>query len=552
MNKAIDTNLKANENKHYCTIETAAFDIYFIIMLVLKGLGFTSGNVYQAAVVLASLCLAFKALIGKYNSVQKAVLLSITMFAVVCWRSSNDMGTLFCISLVAAMKGIEKKHAFRLGAVVWTISFVVLTLSQLLNIGTRDFVIHSKFGLGYIIRWALGYSHPNVLQIAYTVLVFYWMYLVHPDDSRSLLYDKKTLLSIILSALGAVYIFLYSFSTTGFLMYFIYLFTLLYLENRRRAGAKRGKTEKLLMVSIFPACVLLSILGPVLLKGTAFDAINRLMNTRPALSRIYLTEYGVSLLGRDFSFLPARITLDCSYMYLLMHGGLILFLLFTVGYFLLIKWTVSQKSSWENSNEIAMLISFSFTAMSEPFAFNTSYKNVTLIFLGYYLYHISEHCGVGKAWVSGLQQIGERKVYILDMWELLIQFKEKLCHIARRYKVAVIGTGTIAAVIGMSIFLSNSRPLKQAVARRISCETDDAMESVYYTEKEINALREDPSTIVLNYKDEEDPMLLFDNSKMFLLEKIRGGVSSAIWIGTGAAIILCMAITFVERPKTKT
>ena len=551
MNRVTTENQNENANKHSCTIEMIAFNAYFIIMLVLKGLGFTSGIVYQTAIAVAFLCLACKIAIGKYNNIQKVVILAVTILAVFCWRSSGDLGTLFCISLIVSMKNIGKEHVFRIGAVVWTASFIALTLSQLLNLGTRDFVIHSKFGLGYIIRWALGYSHPNVLQIAYTTLVFYWMYLVHPDSSNPLHKDKKTILPVLFSVVGTLYIFLYSFSTTGLLMYLIYIFTLVLLEKRRRDGAERREAEKLLIALIFPVCVILSTLGPVILKGQAFDVINQLMNTRPALSRYYLTTYGVSLLGRDFSSLSANITLDCSYMYLLMHGGLLLFLILIIAYFCMIKWTVDQKTTWKNNNEIAMLVSFSFTAISEPFAFNTSFKNVTLILLGYYLYQVSAPYGVEKAWIPILSQIGEKEVSIPNTWARFVQFKERICHAAKKYRFPVAGIGTAAAVIGMAAVLIGGYSATRAIARRISCETDLSSTSVYYTEKEIDALRKDPEVLVLNYEDEDDPMLMFDNRNMFILEKVRGGISAALWIGIGSSVLVCCAMILIDSAKEK-
>lgn len=551
MNIVIANNQSKCTNKHRSTIEIIAFDAYFTIMLVLKGLGFTSGIVYQTAIAAAFLCLACKIAIGKYNNIQKTIILAVTVLAVLSWRRSGDLGVLFCISLVVSMKNIGKEHAFRVGAIVWTASFIALTLSQLLNLGTRDFVIHSKFGLGYIIRWALGYSHPNVLQIAYTTLVFYWMYLAHPDSSKPLHKDKKTILPALFSAVGTVYIFLYSFSTTGLLMYLIYIFTLVLLEKRRRDRAERRGAERLLIVLIFPVCVILSTLGPVILKGPAFDVINQLMNTRPALSRYYLTTYGVSLLGRDFSSLSANITLDCSYMYLLMRGGLLLFLILIIAYFCMIKWTADQKPTWKNNNEIAMLVSFSFTAISEPFAFNTSFKNATLILLGYYLYQVSAPYGAEKAWIPFFSQIGEKKVSILNTWAWFVQFKERICHAAKKHRVTVAGIGTAAAVIGTAAVLIGGYSATRAIARRISCETDLSSTSVYFTEKEIEAFRKDPGVLVLNYKDEDDPMLSFDNRNMFTLEKIRGGISAALWIGTGSAFLLCSAMILVDSAKEK-
>ena len=42
---------------------------------------------------------------------------------------------------------------------------MIQVITQLLNLRARDFVIHNKYHLGYVIRWALGYSHPIDYQL---------------------------------------------------------------------------------------------------------------------------------------------------------------------------------------------------------------------------------------------------------------------------------------------------------------------------------------------------------------------------------------------------
>jgi hypothetical protein len=106
-------------------------------------------------------------------------------------------------------------------------------------------------------------------------------------------------------------------------------------------------------------------------------------------------------------------------------------------------------------------------------------------------------------------------------------------------------------VIGTAAVLIGGYSATRAIARRISCETDQSSTSVYFTEKEIEAFRKDPEVLVLNYKDEDDPMLSFDNRNMFTLEKIRGGISAALWIGTGSAFLLCSAMILVDSAKEK-
>ena len=527
------------KNTITCTIEQFLFDLYFIIMLLLKGMGLTVGKLFSLLLIVAMFVAALKVLSGKYNAVQKIIIICLCTLALICWRHSNDMSVFFCIPLVISMKDVDKHHVFKIGAVVWPFAFLLQISSQLLNIRQRDFVIHSKFGLGYVIRWALGYSHPNVLQIAYTVIVFYLFYGLRHDDQKQIVHDHNFRNSLLLSLVGAIYIFLYSFSTTGLLLYLIFIVILCILEIKRRAGRKRDYLENGILFLVFPVCIFLSVLGPLILTGRAFNIVNKIVNTRLSLSRTYLTEFGITLFGRDFSFMPAGITLDCSYMYLLMHDGVIAFGIMTVGYLLLMRDTIKAKPSFENSVEIAILISVAFTAMSEPFAFNTSFKNVTLLFLGSDLYRRTSKMGKERAWLPIFSRLAEKHICLPDVSKIGTTFRILLEIIRNQYRKAIV-VGIVTAFIGGIAFACLYREPKEFLARRISCDTDESSVSLFYSQKEIDNLETQPGIVILNYKDESDPMLSFQEGNIFLMERIRGEVSSCLWVAAVAVFLFSL------------
>ncbi len=520
-------------------LELVLFDLYFTILLLIKGLGMTDGTIYRIGIVLSFAFVFGKILIGKYNPIQKAGIFLLILLSFICWYSSRDLGLPICIALVLSMKDISIKHAFRVGSIVWTAAFTVLIVTQMLNLFPRDFVIHSKFGLGYVIRWALGYSHPNVLQIAYTVIAFYLFYGLRHDDQKQIVHDHNFRNALFLSLFGAIYIFLYSFSTTGLLMYLIFIVILCILEIKRRAGRKRNYLENGILFLVFPVCIFLSVLGPLILTGRTFDIVNKIVNTRLSLSRTYLTEFGITLFGRDFSFMPAGITLDCSYMYLLMHDGVIAFGIVTVGYLLLMLDTIKAKPSFENSVEIAILISVAFTAMSEPFAFNTSYKNVTLLFLGSDLYRRTSKMGKERAWLPIFSRLAEKRICLPDVSKIGTTLRTLIEIIRNQYRKAIV-VGAVTALIGGFAFACLYREPKEFLARRISCDTDESSVSLFYSQKETDNLEKQPGIVVLNYKDESDPMLSFREGNIFLLERIRGEVSSCLWAAAVAVFLFSL------------
>lgn len=538
------------------TVEQCLFDIYFIIMLLIKGLGFTDGPIYKAGIVLATGVVAVKILVGRYNAVERAAIILLTALGMLDWYVSRDLGLPICLFLVLAMKGVDKRHAFKVGAVVWSGTFVLQILTQLLNLRARDSVIHPKLGLGHLIRWSLGYSHPNVLQVAYTVLVFYLLYVVRPAEGthrKSLIDDRRLRIALILSTAGMIYIAFYSLSYTGVLMYLVFVVFLVYNEWNRYCLRRRTIWENVALQAVLPLSVLFSIVVPLIYSIKEFRLLTDTFTSRIKLSSMFPHDYGVTLLGRDFSHLKANYTTDCSYMHLLMHGGLIFLIVFVVLYVALIRGTLHDEPSWENSVEISMLMSCVIAAISEPFAFNTSYKNVTLLLLGGWLYTVTAHLGERRAWMCTLAQMGDRTIALPDLWCMMMNTCRRWLQILRRHlRMAMIATSVIACVSVM-VFVVTARWPREVVASASLFNGIDYSNVICYTQEEITALENEPDIWVLNYKGPEDLMFCLETegSNLVRLEQVRGVFSAALWSAAGTLLVLTTVWDIADRRQCK-
>lgn len=94
--------------------------------------------------------------------------------------------------------------------------------------------------------------------------------------------------------------------------------------------------------------------------------------------------------------------IDCSYVYILMYYGIILFAIISIGYFV----TIRREVKLMRRKELAIMTGFLVAGMSEPFMANLSFKNLTLIFIGECYYVI-------------LKELQEKKP---DIW-----WNKKLC-----------------------------------------------------------------------------------------------------------------------------
>lgn len=343
--------------------------LFFAIMLFAKGIGLYEGmRSFRLCIIAAFICFVVKICLTEHTVGELIQMLVLMALGVLAYRNSGEMAAFIYVLVVVGMKHVPVKRVFKTGAAVWTAAFFSTIILALLKQIPDLALVHSKLGLGHIIRWSLGYPHPNVLHISYVILLAFFFYLAN-------LNRKQLVIATVLLYAGNFYIFLYSVSYTGLILTTVYLLANLYFNLRREFSG----IEKILIQCIYPVCALLSVLGPVFIKGKLFDIFNKMMNTRWNLSRYFLTEQKISLFGTRFTDLPDKdYNIDCSYVYCLMYYGIILFAIISIGYFL----TIRREVKLMRRKELAIMAGFLVAGMSEPFMANLSFKNLTLVFIG--------------------------------------------------------------------------------------------------------------------------------------------------------------------------
>ncbi|WP_130836657.1 hypothetical protein [Lachnoclostridium sp. Marseille-P6806] len=533
-----------------CTPEELLFYIYFAVMLLCKGLGLVDGPLYRLCLAGSSLLVLAKLLVDKYTAAEYALSVLLLALGAAVMLSSHNQGVLLCVLPVVAMKHIDLRRCCREAALFWGGAFVLRVLTQLAGLGSRDFVIHDKLRLGYVIRWALGYSHPNVLMIAYVVLLFYLGCTLRPEGRELWRFLTAALL-------GGGYIFLYSLSVTGLLFLFIFLALAFLFDavRRREERVQSGRqgtghpsallaAERLLIRLVFPAAAGISVIGPLTFKGRLFDFFNRLLNTRFFLSKYMLTRENLSLFGRDL--FDATLTLDCSYTNLLISGGSIAFVLMAAAYLLLIHDMIKDMDTAEGCFAMAGTLALLVAGMSEPFLFNTSFKNATLPFMGCYLYRRLARSGGREYRIIRLPEmlraLIRRKTAELSVWIMKKQLR--LRDAALRLRAALLRRKGAAAALflagalcGVWAGLCLVRVPSVVYAPRSSSTADDTRKNLYFTREQVAALEQTQGAAVLGYRDEMTPMQEFADPGLARMERLRAAGSLALAGGCAGLLI---------------
>ena len=152
-----------------------------------------------------------------------------------------------------------------------------------------------------------------------------------------------------------------------------------YLQLRKKISI----FEKILLGAIFPACVLLSVTGPLFLHGKAFLLLDQVLNTRLTLAKYYLKPEYISLFGRRLSEITsAQLTMDNAYVFCLIAYGIIPF----IGVCILYMYMIVRLLKQDETVMLAVVLALAAAGLTEPFLFNTAFKNIAFVLIGQEIY----------------------------------------------------------------------------------------------------------------------------------------------------------------------
>lgn len=494
--------------------------LFFSILLFAKGIGLYDGQfIFKIALLAAGICWLLKMLLTSYSKREAVAVLALLLLSSVIYGVSGEKGLLLYVMMIVGVKNIPVKRLFAVGLGVWTVSFgslFFLTAAQLID---SPFKVHEKGG-ELIIRWGLGYSHPNVLHVSYLLLCLLAGYL---------LADRMKLKWLLLLMAGNFYTFLYSVSFTGFIAVTFYLVLCAYWMYRKKIGV----TEKILIGSGVGFCVLFSMLAPIMLQGELFEIVNRLLNTRLRLSRHFLTNYPVSLLGRRLSeIINSTVTMDNSYVFAYVIYGIIAFVLLIAGYSAII-WRYCKR---QKGKELCVILAILVAGVTEPFLFNTSFKNISLVFLGELLFSSTEYqkqYGIG----SKYDKIIDLSVQIFTHTALWLK------NFVKGKSIKIAGLALAGFITGVAVSMIFVQEPERIVVPRNQSDLDET----WYVELNLWEDQIEEADVVFGSAGQEE-LWLGLTGRATELEKLRKLITGGVWTA-GMVLVIVTGICYCRDNK---
>lgn len=523
----MDSNLSEDKGILTVSFTEVLFFLFAGSLLFVKGMGFYEGQwPFDCMVVVAYISYTLLLVLRKHTIPELLVSIILTILGLVIYRTSGELGALFHLTFIAGMLGIGSKNVFKGAYYIWIITFVVQLFTSFIGVNPNNiYRIHEKMGQ-YIVRWSLGYTHPNVLHVSYIVLI---MLIFYVGDYTG----QKLVKASVIALLGSMAIFIWSVSYTGMLISVVYIVMNLIFDRIRL----NSTFIKALIVLITPAAIIFSVLGPVIIKGRAFELIDKALSTRFTLSHYYLTTQPITWFGtKDFVLADTSIVLDCSYVYALMHYGIVFFLMMSIALSAVVIWLMRGN----RKKELAIALGIVIAGITEPFLSNTSYKNIAFIFVAEYLFMILERLKSKDQFSIG--KVAEKTLRVNCSSCLKIKNDIKSVIVKRKWTIIVIACLMIAiGALGYKAVVhypDSIYSLLWKADRKPSVNGDPYSEYCYL---DINNLPDGFNSWILSYTDEVTPLYSYRGFTL-MFEYIRRA------LGVG---IVCSFVTLMIYIGTK-
>lgn len=304
----------------------------------------------------------------KYTLSSFVQLIVYSMVLLVSFVLSRYNHMLYLLFVLASIRNVNIHHAVFFGWIAKICMILLIIFCSLTGV-IENFVTY-RAGSS-ILRYSLGFNHPNTLAGLVLVLILEEAWLSKRPFS--------VLYMLAIWGIAAI-VYLITLNRTAVLLMAVFPVALIWGSGRKAIG----RYKKGVFLSVLPLITLFSILLMLYYQVPVFGFINNFLSGRFSIIHRSFQRYGFSLLGQKVvlvSVKDARLyqqsiaTLDVAYLRCLIEGGAASFLIVFLIYTKLINGLCRNADRYT----LVLVLMFFAYGLTEA-AFNNAYLNFTLLF----------------------------------------------------------------------------------------------------------------------------------------------------------------------------
>lgn len=354
---------------------------FFSILSFGKGLGLDfNDKMFLLLGVIASIFLVFQVVLYKYTWVDIFKILFWIGFSIIILANAGKTTVFISIITIILAKNINYNKLMKCIFITRLISFVIVVTLSIIGIIDND--VYTKIdekGIE-ILRYSLGFSHPNITFLNFFILVTLYVYLKNKNIK---------LVNYLVIIISAIVLYKITYSRTGLISIFIVIFFSVLFN---RISFDKNKIFKNIIIFIPSIAGVGSLCISYFYNSSnkVMSFINEILTGRLELGHRFLMNYKINLFGQEIiessNLDGAYLRIDNGYISLILVYGLISFLLFLCIQTLLLKRLFNEKRYYD----ILLIVVFLIYGISENYIYNI-FVNISLIFINDILFNKKIH-----------------------------------------------------------------------------------------------------------------------------------------------------------------
>lgn len=311
-----------------------AYYIYFLSMIALKALGFSSNiKGFQIVFVIALAFLALKIINTKYEPMELMCVVTIVLLSTIGFFRAKEQTFFLAAISIAGMKGINFKDLCKKTFWVHSIgSFIAVVGSMFGYFQDNVQITNAVTGAGY---HTYGYSDFNVLFVNMFIIAALFIYIR---------YEKLGILEFVLTNVLLYWTYHACHSRTGYLL-FLGMWVLIFLDKWVLKENFKKKVYGIYTIAPF-VMVALSFILPYLYeiygKTKIMYEINHALTGRIFIMNYYLKLYPFTLFGNTYEFWLHNAgeileIVDNLYVTIYLYSGLVMLIIYVFGAYMLLR-----------------------------------------------------------------------------------------------------------------------------------------------------------------------------------------------------------------------
>lgn len=349
--------------------------LFWTIISFMKGIGLSSSNpIYIACYIIGILLTFIKIFKIKYKKNELKNIVIILLIGIVNFIVGKETTILFTAIAIATLKDIDIKKILKIMFFTRIIAFIIMIISSLLGIIPNNIIEFYREGIGFVKRMTFGYSHPNLTQASFVLIVVLYVYNY---------YEKIDLKRIIALELLNYLIYHFTVSRSGFFILSIFL-VYVYLMKRIKIVNKNSK--RLLNATLFFSILFSFIAAQLYGENTIVNKMDIILTGRIRYMSETLKNYQIPIFSTNKY---NNILFDNGYFDLIYNGGLLAFAWYMYNQIKTNK--ILVKNNLERENVITLFL-FIYCITESYYA--SIIMNISLVFFAFYIFSnpISENC----------------------------------------------------------------------------------------------------------------------------------------------------------------